>query len=116
MREPTRKLSSFYMMGGWRGAVLGFQRAGFLTWSLSASNFNALRSRSNANKKELTRSILVCHSPLCLPIKILDPPSQFCREVPINIPVDPPALTICHFHFSIFQLSLSPLESILTKV
>ncbi len=31
--------------------VLGFQRAELLTWILTASNFNALRSRSNANKK-----------------------------------------------------------------
>src|SRR6266850_2509731 len=31
--------------------VLGFQRAGFLTWTLTASNFNALQSHSNAGKK-----------------------------------------------------------------
>src|SRR6266852_6151992 len=30
--------------------VLGFQRAGFLTWILTASNFNDLRFHSNANK------------------------------------------------------------------
>ncbi len=45
----------------------------------------------------------------------LDPRSRPCREVPIKIPADPPVLSIFHFHFSIFQFSLSYLESTLMK-
>ena len=69
----------------------------------------------------------MCYSPMCLPIKILDPRSRSCWEVPINISADPPALTVFHFCFSIFQFFLSHLdlcpfarisreESTLTKV
>ena len=87
--------------------------------------FNALPARSNDTQKVIDTHctsvlffpVFACTEPevftLFTPLALSlegsfegspDPWSRSCREVPIKISVDPPALTIFHFQFSIFPV------------